>query len=102
MRLNAHQRQTIMQTARSCFSAGAIVRLFGARTDDRRRGGDIDLLISTSLAEPSATARAEIAFQVEVQQALGEQRIDVVADYPGRCERPPIFAIAEQTGVRLW
>jgi predicted nucleotidyltransferase len=101
MRLNTHQRQTIKQAARAYFGADATVRLFGSRTDDRKRGGDIDLLISTSLAEPDAIARAEIAFQVQVQQTLGEQHIDVLVDYPGRRTRPPIFAIAEQTGVRL-
>jgi hypothetical protein len=42
-----------------------------------------------------------IAFQVQLQKALGEQRIDVPVDYPGRQVRPPIFAIAEQTGIRL-
>lgn len=101
MRLNAHQRETIKQAARGCFGADATVRLFGSRVDDHKRGGDIDLFITTSLSDSDAIARAEIAFQVEVQRALGEQRIDLLVDYPGRCERPPIFAIAEQSGVRL-
>lgn len=101
MRLNPYQRQIIRQAARACFGADATVRLFGSRTDDNKRGGDIDLLIGTSLAEPDAITRAEIAFQVQVQKALGEQRIDVLIDYPGRQVRPPIFAIAEQTGIRL-
>ncbi|MEA1049185.1 nucleotidyltransferase domain-containing protein [Lamprobacter modestohalophilus] len=101
MRLNDHQRQTIKSAALSCFGPNASVRLFGSRTDDRKRGGDIDLLIHTSLAEPSAIANAEIAFQVQLQQALGEQRIDVLVDYPNRRLRPPIFTIAEQTSIPL-
>ena len=101
MRLNPHQRQTIKQAAHTCFGADATVRVFGSRIDDSKRGGDIDLLISTSLTDPDAIAHAEIAFQVRVQQALGEQRIDVLVDYPGRRVRPPIFAIADQTGVHL-
>lgn len=101
MRLNDHQCQIIKRTALSCFGSGAKVRLFGSRTDDRKRGGDIDLLIRTSLVEPAAIARAEIDFQVQLQQALGEQRIDVLVDYPGRRIRPPIFTIAEQTGIPL-
>lgn len=51
---------------RSCFGIDATVRLFGSRTDDRKRGGDTDPLISMSLAEVNAIVRAEIAFQVEV------------------------------------
>ena len=101
MRLNPHQRQTIKQAAHTCFGADATVRLFGSRIDDRKRGGDIDLLISTSLTDPDAIAHAEIAFQVWVQQVLGEQRIDVLVDYPSQRVRPPIFAIADQTGIRL-
>lgn len=101
MRLNPHQRQRIKQAAKACFGADATVRLFGSRTDDNKRGGDIDLLISTSLTEPEVIARAEIAFQVQLQRALGEQRVDVPIDYPGRRVRPPIFMIAEQTGIRL-
>jgi len=89
MRLSDEQRRVIKQAVGACFA------------DDSKRGGDIDLLINTSLADPDAVARAEIAFKVQVQRALGEQRIDVLVDYPGRRVRPPIFAIAEQTGIRL-
>jgi len=32
---------------------------------------------------------------------LGEQKIDVLIDYPSRKYTPPIFAIAKQTGVKL-
>ncbi|NEX17947.1 MAG: DNA polymerase III subunit beta [Halochromatium sp.] len=101
MRLNDHQRQTIKSATLSCFGPNASVRLFGSRTDDCKRGGDIDLLISTSLTEPNAIANAEIAFQVQLQQVLGEQHIDVLVDYPNRRLRPPIFTIAEQTGIPL-
>ncbi|NCA90983.1 MAG: nucleotidyltransferase domain-containing protein [Gammaproteobacteria bacterium] len=101
MRLSAEQRRAIKKATRDCFGADAQVRLFGSRVDDSKRGGDIDLLITTSLADTDQIVRAEIAFQVQVQGALGEQRIDVLADYPGRWVRPPIFAIAERTGVPL-
>jgi predicted nucleotidyltransferase len=101
MRLTEEQRRVIEQAARACFGDDAVVRLFGSRVDDHKRGGDIDLLITTALSDTDAIVRAEIAFQVRVQRALGEQRIDVLVDYPGRRARPPIFDIAERTGVRL-
>jgi predicted nucleotidyltransferase len=101
MRLTDKQRRVIEQAARACFGDDALVRVFGSRVDDSKRGGDIDLLITTSLSNMDEIVRAEIAFQVRVQRALGEQRIDVLVDYPGRRERPPIFDIAERTGVRL-
>jgi len=101
MRLTEQQRRVIEQAARACFGDDAVVRLFGSRVDDHKRGGDIDLLITTALRDTDAIVRAEIAFQVRVQRALGEQHIDVLVDYPGRRSRPPIFDIAERTGVRL-
>lgn len=101
MRLTAHQQQVIKQAAQDAFGADARVHLFGSRVDDTQRGGDIDLLIHTSLTEPERIVRAEIDFQVQVQRALGEQRIDVLVDYPGRRVRPPIFDVAARTGVAL-
>ena len=81
MRLNPHQRQTIKQAVHTCFGADATVRLFGSRIDDSKRGGDIDVLISTSLTDPDAIARAEIAFQVRGQLGYVER----AEDWPRLC-----------------
>jgi hypothetical protein len=101
MRLSQQQQSIIKQHARRCFGADASARRFSSRDDDSKCGGDIDLLISTRLSDAEQILRSEIDFQVQVQQALGEQRIDLLIDYPGRRVRPPIFEIAEQTGVPL-
>ncbi|MCH4563017.1 nucleotidyltransferase domain-containing protein [Halomonas sp. EGI 63088] len=101
MRLSKHQCQIIRQTVANCFGPGARVYLFGSRADDTARGGDIDLLIETEMTDVDEIVRAEIQFQVKVQQRLGEQKIDLLIDYPGRGEHPPIFAVAERTGVPL-
>jgi hypothetical protein len=39
--------------------------------------------------------------RLRLSQRGADQQIDVLVDYPGRRMRPPIFAIAEQTGVHL-
>lgn len=101
MRLTPHQQRIIRQAVRDCFGHRARVTLFGSRADDSARGGDIDLLIETGMTDVDEIVRAEIRFQVKVQQALGEQKIDLLIDYPGRGERPPIFAVAERSGVPL-
>ena len=101
MRLSPHQRNVIRRLARECFGPRARVTLFGSRADDKARGGDIDLLIDTDMTDIDEIIRAEIDFQVRVQQSIGEQKIDLLIDYPGRGDHPPIFEIAERTGVRL-
>ena len=85
----------------AAFGAGAGVWLFGSRADDSKRGGDIDLLIETDQTDINALTRAEITFLTQLQMKLGEQKIDVLLDYPSRKTRPPIFAIAKTTGILL-
>jgi predicted nucleotidyltransferase len=96
MRLSALQRQVLTQTARECFDPDVRVRLFGSRMDDTRKGGDIDLLIETQLQDPGQIARAHSQFLARVHLALGEQKIDVLIDYPDRQSQAPIYLVAKQ------
>jgi hypothetical protein len=45
--------------------------------------------------------KIELAFMVKLQMQLGEQKIDVLVDYPSRKVTPPIFEVAKQTGILL-
>ena len=101
MRLSDHQASIIRTAVTRHFGSGARVILFGSRVDDRQRGGDIDLLIQTDQTDVAAMTRAEIALLVQLNQQLGEQKIDILLDYPTRTHRPPIFSIAEQQGILL-
>lgn len=101
MRLSEHQRSVLKAATASCFEPSATIRLFGSRVDDSKKGGDIDLLIETSLADPAAIARAQIQFVSRVYRDLGEQKLDILIDYPGRQQQLPIFEIARNQGVCL-
>ena len=46
MRLTPYQINALKGTAREIFGDRVTVSLFGSRTDDKRRGGDIDLYIT--------------------------------------------------------
>lgn len=43
MRLTGTERDAIRACAERVFGPACVVRLFGSRVDDARRGGDIDL-----------------------------------------------------------
>ena len=78
MRLTDEQRSIIRSTARACYGEDATVLLFGSRLDDRRRGGDIDLLVETDFPPEEAFA-AEQRFYARLQRLLGERQIDITS-----------------------
>lgn len=99
MRLTAQQQGIIHNTAIEMFGAGTKVTLFGSRTNDQLRGGDIDLLLEVPVVitnRPAAAAR----FAGRLQQRLGDQRIDVLLIDPSTPIKP-VHHEARQTGISL-
>ena len=101
MRITPIEQEVIKRAAQECFDASAVVRLFGSRVDDSKKGGDIDLFIQTTLNDPADLARAHIRFLAKLYIELGEQKIDVFLDYPNRKIQLPIFEIALKQGIVL-
>jgi predicted nucleotidyltransferase len=99
MRLSASATRTIREKARAAFGPNTRVLLFGSRTDDRARGGDIDLLIEVD--HPLGNRAAAAArLEAELQIALGDQRIDILLVDPNTIPQP-IHTAARRTGVPL-
>jgi len=73
MRINKEQLDTI-QTEIYRFDENAQIYLFGSRTDDKAKGGDIDLLIVSK--EIDFADKIKISAQLFIK--LGEQKIDLV------------------------
>ncbi len=101
MRLSVFECETLKNAARDSFGERVELRLFGSRADDSRKGGDIDLLINVALTDPTEIARAHTRFLSRVYAQMGEQKLDVLIDFPGRQSKAPIFELARQEGVRL-
>jgi len=99
MRLAAQHSARIAEEARGLFGPEVQMRLFGSRTDDNARGGDVDLLITVPepLERPALLAARPGA---RLQLALGDQRIDIVLEAPN-LQRLPIHRIAHEQGVLL-
>lgn len=99
MRLSSEDQLTIRKTVADMLGPLAQVRLFGSRTNDAARGGDIDLLVELPHAEQSPVLiGARVA--VGLQMALGDQRIDVLVAAPNLPEQA-IHRIARLTGILL-
>jgi predicted nucleotidyltransferase len=79
MRLNQFQIATINKLARKHFGQDTTVYLFGSRTDDHKKGGDIDLFIN-HVDEATLTLEAKIRFMAELKAEIGDRKIDVVFD----------------------
>jgi uncharacterized protein len=76
MRLTAREIDAIKAAAREAFGPGAVVRLFGSRVDDSRRGGDIDLHVE--VADIGAARAARGRFLSQLYRTVGEREYDVV------------------------
>ncbi|MBF0460020.1 MAG: nucleotidyltransferase domain-containing protein [Magnetococcales bacterium] len=101
MRLTPFQIETFKQIAAEVFGPQAQVWLFGSRTDDKRRGGDIDLYITGFSQTGPEVQQAANRFWVLAQLKLGEQRIDVVMAPTPDQPRLLIHRVAEETGILL-
>ena len=74
MRLNKDIENFISGYVRENFT-GAKVFLFGSRTDDNKKGGDIDVLI---LTEKKLNFSDLSKMRINFYKTFGEQKIDLV------------------------
>jgi len=71
----------IKTITKSVFGDDALVTLFGSRTEDSKKGGDIDLLIkcNESISRDNLNC-LKIKFLVQIKKTIGDQKIDVIFD----------------------
>ncbi|MBP7505432.1 MAG: nucleotidyltransferase domain-containing protein [Prolixibacteraceae bacterium] len=81
MRLTKKEIEAIKKVAIEVFGTTTEVRLFGSRTNDLFKGGDIDLFISGGDSQ-RMTVQKKIEFLVKLKELIGDQKIDVVLDRP--------------------
>ena len=98
MRITLAEKTIIKSSVKKHFGGNANVYLFGSRVDDDRKGGDIDLYITTDIPT-SEIIREKIGLLVDMEKGLGEQKVDVVIN--NHTKQKPIYEIAEKEGVRL-
>lgn len=75
MRLSDKEIQNLKNTLET-IDTNAKIYLFGSRVDDKKRGGDIDLLIISQDMTKKDLRRIRINFYSEFE----EQKIDIILD----------------------
>lgn len=99
MRLTPDQVHAIKQTAHHLLSPDARFIPFGSRTDDTRRGGDIDLLFETQRQLDNRALTAGAIYTALIRQ-LGDRKIDILLK-DACTANAPVIQNAIETGVEL-
>lgn len=97
MRLSKLEINIIKESAKNIFGNDAKVYLFGSRTNDKLKGGDIDIYIETN--KTIDVLNKKIKMLIELKKILGERRIDIVVN--NFQSHKDIFTIAKQEGILL-
>lgn len=92
MRLNENEISVIKSVVKK-IDPNAEVKLFGSRTDDNKKGGDIDLLIISDRIKFSE----KISILIKLKEKIGEQKIDILIYNPDNA----FHKIAYNDGVSL-
>ena len=72
----------------------ARIILFGSRTDDTKKGGDIDLFILSDIL----TAKDKRTIKIGLDEKIGEQKIDILIDPDAGT---PLGRVAMNEGIEL-
>ena len=99
MRLSSPHRQAILRVVAETCGPAARVHLFGSRTDDSMRGGDIDLLVELPV-EPTQLFDLQRQLSAKLFRALDSRPVDVLIVGP-RTPRASVHDEALRHGVLL-
>lgn len=76
------------------------VYLFGSRTDLNEKGGDIDLLVKCGKKPAFSVTRLARALRLAIYAQIGEQKIDIVWDYPEKTDA--FVRMLDDDKILLW
>ena len=95
MRISEHEKNVIVDAVKS-VDPNARLWLFGSRTDDNKKGGDIDIAILSEKVNKDVMQKIQI--RRFICNRIGEQKIDIVASADGK---EAFFRLAVEEGIQL-
>jgi predicted nucleotidyltransferase len=97
MRLSQENIFLIKNSVKEIFDENSKVFLFGSRTDDQKKGGDIDLYIETQIKNDLLQKKLKLINTLH--KILGEQKIDIVIN--NFTSNKYIYEVAKHEGIQL-
>ncbi|WP_457622330.1 nucleotidyltransferase domain-containing protein [Persephonella sp.] len=99
IRLTKEELEAIKETAKQVFGSNVRVWIFGSRVNPELKGGDIDIYIEIPDYEESNIFEKKIKYLVNLEDKIGEQKIDLLV---APCDCKEFYCIeAKKTGVRI-
>ncbi|MDR2509390.1 MAG: nucleotidyltransferase domain-containing protein [Spirochaetaceae bacterium] len=95
MRISEHEKTAIVDAV-TAVDSNALVWLFGSRTDDEKKGGDIDIAVLSKIIV--GNVMKQIRVRRLICDKIGEQKIDIVISNDGS---DVFFKLAVEEGIRL-
>ena len=78
------------------------ISLFGSRTKDHLKGGDLDLIILLEELADSNLRNIKAEFLLALYYQLGEQKIDLVIDWPNNINNKDFINHINKEKCILW
>ena len=103
MRVTTKQINIFKNLAYQYFGEDAELWLFGSRTDDRKKGGDYDFFIETSMndADRIIESRIDLIAELQSTEPFEDEKIDIIVKRKASAFDMPIYHIARHEGVRI-
>ncbi len=101
VRLSNYDLDSLKVVFSEIFLLGDHLWLFGSRVDLTKKGGDIDLYIETYLDSAEEAIKMENKFISQLEEKIGEQKIDVVLNLMKYPYSLPIHKVALTKGIRI-
>ena len=103
MRVTTNQINILKNLAYQYFGEDAELWLFGSRTDDRKKGGDYDFFIETSMndADRIIESRIDLIAELQSTEPFEDEKIDIIVKRKASAFDMPIYQTAKHEGVRI-
>ena len=101
VRLSDHDLEALKALFLVYFLPGDRLWLFGSRADLSKKGGDIDLYVETQADTIEQAMKMKSNFIWNLEQKIGEQKIDLVLNMLNHPCPLPIHTVALTEGVKI-